>query len=347
MAHQQNDDLPTNALLPKFKGEGTSDARMWLDRFTRLARIKGWNREQKLAHFPLFLAHNSAASRWYDGLPQDLQTNWANLSDAFTERFQPTEGKRLTLLYEFQNRKLQPGESVDTFMDDIRAKGNLLDKNENDLIDTIVMNLPPNLKSYVVSRDPDTIQDVIRHTRMAESLYGQETPATVNATMLDDLCDKICNKLATRSDLNVLNNATLQNSSSSPSVDELEQFEPPPEGYRPPPRAYRPPASYQPPQRYQGRQQSYRPPPQPRRLPPTQSRPSAAPPSQGHRLPPYSGPYRAGQSFTSQNITCFRCGGNHYATSCRHIGSQCRFCKIFGHLQRVCRRARAALATQG
>ena len=44
--------------------------------------------------------------------------------------------------------------------------------------------------------------------------------------------------------------------------------------------------------------------------------------------------------------TCYRCGGPHLATHCRHKETQCNYCKINGHLARVCRaRARAKEAS--
>ena len=40
-------------------------------------------------------------------------------------------------------------------------------------------------------------------------------------------------------------------------------------------------------------------------------------------------------------IACYRCGGPHLATQCRHIQTECRSCKKRGHLARVCRSAKS------
>ena len=40
-------------------------------------------------------------------------------------------------------------------------------------------------------------------------------------------------------------------------------------------------------------------------------------------------------------IACYRCGGPHLATQCRHIQTVCRSCKKRGHLACVCRSAKS------
>ncbi len=48
---------------------------------------------------------------------------------------------------------------------------------------------------------------------------------------------------------------------------------------------------------------------------------------------------------TKAEITCYRCGGNHLATVCRHKDTECGFCKKKGHLARVCRAKKKAQET--
>ena len=36
-------------------------------------------------------------------------------------------------------------------------------------------------------------------------------------------------------------------------------------------------------------------------------------------------------------VECYRCGGNHYASSCRFKGTVCSQCNKCGHLAKVCR----------
>ncbi|XP_042148862.1 uncharacterized protein LOC115324540 [Ixodes scapularis] len=45
-------------------------------------------------------------------------------------------------------------------------------------------------------------------------------------------------------------------------------------------------------------------------------------------------------------ISCFRCGGEHYATQCRHASTTCHKCRGKGHLARVCK-GKTADATAG
>ncbi|KAL1477797.1 hypothetical protein MTO96_035466 [Rhipicephalus appendiculatus] len=45
-------------------------------------------------------------------------------------------------------------------------------------------------------------------------------------------------------------------------------------------------------------------------------------------------------------VSCFRCGGEHLATQCRHARSVCQKCRSKGHLARVCK-GKAATFTSG
>ncbi|XP_077485394.1 uncharacterized protein LOC144095592 [Amblyomma americanum] len=45
-------------------------------------------------------------------------------------------------------------------------------------------------------------------------------------------------------------------------------------------------------------------------------------------------------------ILCFRCGGGHLATQCRHLNSVCHNCGIKGHLSRVCKGRKNATNTR-
>ncbi|KAL1475658.1 hypothetical protein MTO96_037130 [Rhipicephalus appendiculatus] len=55
-----------------------------------------------------------------------------------------------------------------------------------------------------------------------------------------------------------------------------------------------------------------------------------------------SKPRREGTS-----IVCFRCGGEHLATHCRHLNSVCHNCKLKGHLSRVCKGKKGVANSEG
>ena len=56
---------------------------------------------------------------------------------------------------------------------------------------------------------------------------------------------------------------------------------------------------------------------------------------------------KTGRSPTTVAATfeCFRCGGNHYANKCNFQDRTCHACGKKGHLARVCRSSKRALAS--
>ena len=38
----------------------------------------------------------------------------------------------------------------------------------------------------------------------------------------------------------------------------------------------------------------------------------------------------------ASGVSCYRCGGDHLAPACRHLNTECSYCKKKGHLARVC-----------
>lgn len=56
-----------------------------------------------------------------------------------------------------------------------------------------------------------------------------------------------------------------------------------------------------------------------------------------------AGSRTSGTTTNNKTFVCFRCGGGHFANSCKHVSTQCSYCGITGHLSRVCqRRAKTA-----
>lgn len=45
---------------------------------------------------------------------------------------------------------------------------------------------------------------------------------------------------------------------------------------------------------------------------------------------------------TGSSSVCYRCGGDHLATSCKFKGVECHRCKKKGHIARVCRSSKEA-----
>lgn len=144
------------------------------------------------------------AYAWYDGIPDGDKDTMAKLETLFLARFQPTEGLRMAHLEKFQNRKLLPGELIDDFIDEMTRMGKRLKKTDTDILDTVTMALPPSVKSFVISKEPQNLRDVVKFARMAHAMpqtvetnacsscrCGKATESEVKDSKIDMLCQQI------------------------------------------------------------------------------------------------------------------------------------------------------------
>lgn len=381
-----------DGVLPKFSGEPSEDPALWLERFERIARLAEWAPkdikpdddaqqapvvptlpDRRAEYFPVYLKHMSSADLWYDTLPLETKTNYKTLSKEFMDRFHNEEGLRMARLQRFQARKLQPDETVDAFIDDIRRQAARLGKGDKDIIDTVKMGLPLPIRQFVHLQNPASLDDLVTCARKAQSFSGSATINMVDEDAIEDLCAKVCKTVL-----------DTERQSRKPSVSFAETDRPTtPQGprdrsrspFRARDRAATPPARPNSPAATYGFQDR----------PPTYNRPhysgarqyaphspyeegpryQARPPfqrgqhynggrPQGNRRPqqlqdqrrwtthPQQGRYnRPGNSYNTLRAPCPKCGGPHWASSCRLRNPQCGFCGFMGHIARVCRRARA------
>ena len=89
--------------VKSFHGKGGQSATSFLDLYERISRIYKLKEEDQVERFPLYLEPDSPASTWYFSQSKDLKHKFDKLSEAFLERFEPTQGMRHSLCRELRN----------------------------------------------------------------------------------------------------------------------------------------------------------------------------------------------------------------------------------------------------
>ena len=166
--------------------DGTGDADIWLKKFKRFCEVQKLKDEDIVKILPLYFS--GPAEVWFMGLT-DEEANNNELFDKFKERFQTTiTGSLRTLKTEtFQNCRMAPSEDVETYIDRLSRLGQQLSKSKEDILDQAQLGLLDTLKNYVMGRDPSSIHEVVKYSRMARAINGQAPPGTQTTPQTTDI----------------------------------------------------------------------------------------------------------------------------------------------------------------
>ena len=146
----------------------TKDADLWLKKFENFCKLKGWKDEQIVAAFPLYLS--DSAVLWYDSLSQETQNTVTELKKTFLERFSITELGKWKTIEHFFNRKQTADESVEEYCEAVRRMASQLSKTENDIKDVIIRGFRPDIRRFVLGKEPKSLHDTVKYARTAQAI---------------------------------------------------------------------------------------------------------------------------------------------------------------------------------
>ena len=294
-----NPNIPSTLLPSPFTGKSKDDIEIFLAGFDLYAQLHNWNDAQKAKTIPLLFKEE--ALLWYTGLDAAVKDNFAALKEALLTRFKPHESLKWVRLRQFQMKRQQPLESVESYFEDMRRIGTSLNKTIEDITDTTVGGLLPAISKFVMVRAPQNWDEALDMARRASILEDpKDGKIEVALAILADKFDQMDRKLGQ------IENGTRQRIPRP----------------QPPFKSDNYPSQYnkigfnshgQNPQFNQRRydQQTYNP--------------------QGMQSRPMN-------PFRRSNPPCRACGNpNHSRDDCRFKNVQCRACLKVGHIQRICR----------
>lgn len=172
--------------LPKFSGDGTSDVSEWLDRFERLCKAEQVKPEEVVD----FLLEGNA-SRVFRALRVSEASQWEVVKATLLAQYGMSA---LEAYGRFTERRLEAGESVDVYVDDLQRFGARMGTGPEDKIFRVkfVEGLPPSMRKWAVmlpdvyTSDFDTllskVRDRVSAQKAADGIGRKVKPKVVAAS---------------------------------------------------------------------------------------------------------------------------------------------------------------------
>ena len=193
----RSNQAEASSLRPSaFKGLASEDAGRWMTKFSNYSEFCNMNNQRKARIFPLMV--EGAAEVWYNGLTDTVRGEWAQLLEAFNEKY--VNANNLNWLKEqaLFARVQGAGESVETYITDVRQKCNQLQKSEPETKSIILRGLLPAIKAFVIGQQPANLEELETKARLAESIENLKPKETTTdkVNLMQDTYNKSLGDLA-------------------------------------------------------------------------------------------------------------------------------------------------------
>ena len=303
-------------LAPRpFSGSSKDNAERWLRYFTEYTRYKNMRDDDIVQLFKLLLTDH--ASDWLYTLPQEVQRSWEALGHAFESRWLPSELQRYNTASNMWTRVQQPDESVETFITAVQTAANQIHfKDDQQLGYCIIRGLRPAIRTYVLQNDHTTIDNIIRHAKVAEIANAGTAETDKTVADLSRTVTLLAEQLSTR---DTKSPAPVR--SAVANVDQQHNTRRRPQST----------ASYR---QFDNRRQTST--NWTRQVP----RPSTPQQQRQLRRPGYQQPQRVDRTNDGNNAWTPQCGNCltlHSRGQCPAYGLVCFFCNRKNHIARACR----------
>ena len=172
-----------------FSGKDTDDVVTFLAKFNDLATYKELDNEAQARLFPLLLVKGAYA--FYRELTEEAKNDIDTLKTTFRDKYGRTEQR---WIIESKLLDLRQSGPVGEFIEKLHEFGTLLDKRDEDLMSIFVKGLKPHIRSFVISKEPETLDVAEGYAKLAESMYSLEhhdstNVRSVNSSISSELSD--------------------------------------------------------------------------------------------------------------------------------------------------------------
>ena len=149
-----------------FYGSVAEDASDFIVRFELYSELNNLAADKRLLTF--FLCRG-LAKVWLDGLADADKQTYQALRARFREKLVDNQ-QRWLKTQELDSRVQSDGESAETYIADVLLKGSRLHLTHRELRQCLIRGLKPELKSYVISHNPDILDQVIERINLGEAV---------------------------------------------------------------------------------------------------------------------------------------------------------------------------------
>ena len=183
------DDMANTLLPDHFRGLDTEDAVAWMRDLEHWGAFKNMNNEKILGLMPLLL--KDGARLWFDALHNDIRGDFRRVREAFLEQYRRDRATRWRDAASVWATTQQPHQSVDSYLTDIQKKAMKTAMTDEQLRFSVIHGLRPDIRQMVVQHDPETLADVTRWAKIAESSRMEDASSTGVDSLLRKLEERL------------------------------------------------------------------------------------------------------------------------------------------------------------
>lgn len=169
-------------IRPKsFSGRISDNAHSFLSHFEDYSKLIDLSPEHKCITFSLLLS--DLAHCWYKNLKDDEKNDYEKLKKKFEENYLgPT--KNWLNVHELEERKLQTGENIETYIADVMGKTSKLGLSEAETMQYLRRGLSPHLRAELIEHKPSTLAETVERIYIADSALKlkQQTLQSIDTT---------------------------------------------------------------------------------------------------------------------------------------------------------------------
>ncbi|XP_052690191.1 uncharacterized protein LOC128168126 isoform X1 [Crassostrea angulata] len=175
--------MSSNIKLDKFKGDGSQDVNAWFTNFGQWAKFHDLPDSKIIDAFPFYLEGH--AKIWYDSLSPEQKVNPATLTNLFQERFKELENFLDLSVLQMKQKGTEP---VGEFLSRLVSLASIKNIPEKVLLSVAMNGLRSDIKTYVVTQNPKTMEQLRQIAILAEkSQPSQITTLETYETLLSEI----------------------------------------------------------------------------------------------------------------------------------------------------------------
>ena len=232
-----------------FHGRPGEDGEEWVRHFENYCAYRLFDQSRALALMKILLVEPAAT--WVDSLDEAVTSSYSKLLEAFKTRYMPPAAMKFKSAKELYSRRQLDSETVDGYIEAMYKLARQLvsdNKQAEELARYAIMGgLKPHISAFVVQREPETLNDVIKAARLAEMTSTE--PGQDMASQIQKLHEKI-DRMSSAASMEPTDNRPLSapgarrvtfNEAGPQASSQSGTYSPPPANFYTPPPILPPP----------------------------------------------------------------------------------------------------------
>ena len=176
--------------IGRFGGRDTDDIDTFVSRFEDAVAFKTLDDRCQCRLFPLLLT--GSAYSFYQQLDDSIKFDLNVLKETFKSKYGKAEQR---WLFESKLLDTRQTKSVNDFIESLHKIASQLGKGDEELLSIFVRGLKPHIRSFVISKEPENLDDAEGFAKLADSMFELECAdskhhvRSVNSELSSELSD--------------------------------------------------------------------------------------------------------------------------------------------------------------